>query len=85
MHTLVLLLVLLTTAAIGDQNGSPTRHQAEDVNKVDENNDLGLMANPQYGNLNDKLERDSFNEFIGETCAVWNQYIPYCSFCTSPM
>ena len=36
---------------------------------------------PRYVNLNDKQDRDSFND----ACYVWNQYIPYCSFCTAPL
>ena len=40
---------------------------------------------PRYVNLNDKIERDSFHDFVMGTCEVWNQYIPYCSGCTSPM
>ena len=83
MHTMFLLLVLLTTAAIGDQNGSPLRHQAEDVNKEDENYPIANV--PRHVNLNDKIERDSFHDFVMGTCEVWNQYIPYCSGCASPM
>ena len=35
---------------------------------------------PKYLNLNDKLDRDNF---INGVCIGWNQYIPYCSFCTA--
>ena len=49
------------------------------------NKQMQQLANiPRYVNLNDKLDRDSFVEFVNGTCHVWNQYIPYCSFCTSP-
>ena len=39
---------------------------------------------PKYVNLNefDKLDR---NNFWNGTCTAWNQYIPYCSFCTAPL
>ena len=43
---------------------------------------MDLMADmPRYVNLNDEQDRDSMNDF----CYVWNQYIPYCSFCTAPL
>ena len=37
---------------------------------------------PKYLNLNTMLDR---NNFLDGTCLVWNQYIPYCSFCTSAL
>ena len=48
----------------------------------DANKHMDRMADmPRYVNLNDKQDRDSMNDF----CYVWNQYIPYCSFCTAPL
>ena len=45
------------------------------------NKHLDRMAEvPKYLNLNDKLDRDNF---INGVCLAWNQYIPYCSFCTA--
>ena len=45
------------------------------------NKHLDRMAEvPKYLNLNDKLDRDNF---INGVCIAWNQYIPYCSFCTA--
>ena len=46
------------------------------------NKHMDRMADmPRYVNLNDEQDRDSMNDF----CYVWNQYIPYCSFCTAPL
>ena len=69
MH--ILLLVLMTTAATAAHNVSPTKQQ---------------IANFQ----NDKLlvvgvGVEQYVQTFHEFCSVWNQYVPYCSFCTSPM
>ena len=45
------------------------------------NKHLDRMADiPGYVNLNEGLDRSNF---LNGTCTVWNQYIPYCSFCTA--
>ena len=45
------------------------------------NKHLDRMADiPKYVSLNNMLDR---NNFVNGTSLAWNQYIPYCSFCTS--